>query len=155
VLRRKAPDAADFVLSEVPTGRTALDAKALAPSPMAFGNLTALDVAPAATVDFSASDTATLSLSDGNVLTLRGSAVGEKRWLTVESSKDAALSAKTRGHAYALAAYRYDAIFRPLEQLLQPKSAPARQASSPPKGGRTRPPPPPPGEHTRPPQPPP
>jgi hypothetical protein len=141
-LRRTAPDA-DFVLSDVPTGRTALGSKALAPSPMAFGNLTIEDVAPAASVDFSAPDTATLSLSDGNVLILRGSAVGDKRWLTVESSKDAALSAKTRGHAYALAAYRYDAIFRPLEQLLQPKSAPARPASSAPQGSPPRPQPPP------------
>jgi hypothetical protein len=124
LLRRAAPDAPDFALSVVPPGRTALDPKLLAPSPAAFGNLTAEDVAPATSVDFSAPATATLNLSDGNVLTLRGSAVGDKRWVTVASSKDAALSTKTQGRAYALAAYRYDAIFRPLEQLLQPKPPP-------------------------------
>jgi len=124
LLRRAAPDAPDFALSVVPAGRTALEPKLLAPSPAAFGNLTVEDVAPASSVDFSAPATATLSLSDGNVLTLRGSAVGDKRWITVASSKDAALSTKTQGRAYALAAYRYDAIFRPLEQLLQPKPSP-------------------------------
>lgn len=122
-LRRAAPEAADFTLAAVPPGRSALDAKALAPSPAAFGNLTAEDVAPATSVNFSTPATAILSLTDGTVLTLRGSAVGDKHWITVESSKDAALSNKTRGRAYALPAYRYDAIFRPLEQLLQPKPA--------------------------------
>jgi hypothetical protein len=60
-------------------------------------------------------------LNDGRVLTLRGSAIGDKRWITVEANKDAALSAKTHGVAYALDSFRYDAIFRPLEQLLQPR----------------------------------
>jgi hypothetical protein len=128
LLRRAASDASDFALSVVPPGRTALDPKLLAPSPAAFGNLTAEDVAPATSVDFSAPATATLSLSDGNVLTLRGSAVGDKHWITVASSKDTALSTKTQGRAYALAAYRYDAIFRPLEQLLQPKPSPPEHA---------------------------
>lgn len=121
LLRRAAPDAADFALAVVPPGRTALDAKALAPSPAAFGNLTAEDVAPASSIDFAAPATATLSLNDGRVLTLRGSAIGDKRWITVEENKDAALSAKTHGVAYALDSFRYDAIFRPLEQLLQPR----------------------------------
>ncbi len=124
VLRRAAPDAPDFALTVVPPGRSALDPKALAPSPAAFGHFAVDDVAPATSVEFSTPATATVSSSDGNVFTLRGSAVGDKRWITVESSKDPALSAKVQGRVFLLAAYRYDAIFRPLEQLLQPKPGP-------------------------------
>jgi len=139
VLRRAAANATDFMLAGVPPGRTALGSNLLAPSPAAFGNLTAEDVAAVTSVDFSAPATATLSLSDGNVLTLRGSAVGDKRWITVASSRDAALSSKTQGRAYALAAYRYDAIFRPLEQLLQPKpAAPERAPAARAAGGHPR-----------------
>lgn len=144
VLRRARPDTTEFTLTAVPPGRTALGSNALAPAATAFADLTVEDVAPAATVDFSKPATATLSLSDGRVLTLLGSVVGNEHWITVESSKDAALSAKTRGRAYALAAYRYDAIFRPLEQLLQPKPSSAtatgeRPSAAPAKLGRARP----------------
>jgi hypothetical protein len=131
LLRRASGGGTDFALAVVPPGRAALESKALAPSPVAFGNLTAEDVAPASSVAFSAPATAILSLNDGNQLTLRGSPVGNQRWITVESTKNDALSAKTRGFAYELAPYRYDAIFRPLEQLLQPKPSAAAHSSAP------------------------
>jgi hypothetical protein len=120
-----AANAADtFTLEGVPPGRKAADPASLAPSPTALSSLTADDVTPASDVDFSKATVATVTLSDGNVLTLTGATVGDKHWIQLQASKDAALDAKTAGRAFEIAAYRFDAIFRPLEQLLVPKPPP-------------------------------
>ncbi len=110
-----------FTLDGVPPGRKAADAAVLAPSPTALSGLTADDVAPAASIDFSKATIATVTLTDGNVLTISGAASGDKHWISVQASKDAALDAKTAGRAFEIAAYRFDSVFRPLEQLLIPK----------------------------------
>ena len=141
----KAPSAADksadaanaadtFILEGVPPGRKAADPAALAPSPTALSALSADDVTPASDVDFSKATVATVTLSDGNVLTVTGATVGDKHWIQLQASKDAALDAQTAGRAFEIAAYRFDAIFRPLEQLLVPKAPPpgaAKSAASP------------------------
>jgi hypothetical protein len=125
-LHRAAPGGAgDFVLDGVPAARKAVDAAALAPSPSTYGSLTAEDVAPAADVDFSKATVATLTLSGGGVLTLTGTAAADKHWIEIKASKDEPLNAKAAGRAFEISAYRYDAIFRPLEQLLVPKEPPA------------------------------
>jgi len=123
-LHRAKPGDGDFVLDGVPAGRKAVDSAALAPSSSTYGSLTADDVASAADVDFSNATVATLSLSDGGGLTLSGTAAGDKHWIAIKSSKDEALNAKAAGRAFEISAYRYDAIFRPLEQLLVPKEPP-------------------------------
>jgi hypothetical protein len=92
--------------------------------------LTADDVTPASDVDFSKATVATVTLSDGSVLTVTGATVGDKHWIQLQASKDAALDAKTAGRAFEIAAYRFDAIFRPLEQLLVPKAPPPGAAKS-------------------------
>jgi hypothetical protein len=121
-----APKGEDsFALDGVPPGRKAADSVQLAPSPTAFSGLTADDVTPAGDVDFNKATVATVTLSDGNVITLSGAVVGDKHWIQVKASKDAALDAKTAGRAFDVAGYRFDAIFRPLEQLLVPKETPA------------------------------
>jgi len=120
-LHRVSPAADAFALETVPAGRTAVDPKSLGPSPTAFANLAAEDVAAATSVDFGNPSTLVLSLSDGDAITLTGAAVGDKRWLQLASTKDAALETKAKGRAFAIPRYRYDAIFRPLEQLLQPR----------------------------------
>ena len=124
-----APPVSKFVLDGAPSGRQAADSNALAPSPTAFSNLNDDDVAPVAEIDFSKPSTVTLTLSDGSVITLTGAAVGEKRWIQVAAPKDATLSTKTSGRAFEIASYRYDQIFRPLEQLLVPKPAPAAKSA--------------------------
>jgi len=116
--------AASFTLDGVPPGRKAADSASLAPSPSAFGALTADDVTPAGDVDFSKATVATVTMSDGNVITLTGAAVGDKHWIQLQASKDAALNALTAGRAFEVPNYRFDAIFRPLEQLLVPKAPP-------------------------------
>jgi hypothetical protein len=79
----------------------------------AFAGLSAEDVAPAGDVDFSAATVATVTRTDGSVMTLRGALAGDKRWLVVDSTKDPALGEKTHGRAYQIAASSYDAIFKP------------------------------------------
>jgi hypothetical protein len=120
-----------FVLEGAPNGRQAADSNALAPSPSTFSNLSDDDVAPVGDIDFSKPSTVTLALSDGSVITLTGAAVGEKRWIQVAAPKDASLSAKTNGRAFEIANYRYDQIFRPLEELLVPKPAPSAKPAAP------------------------
>jgi Domain of unknown function (DUF4340) len=119
-----AASSTDFALDGVPAGRKAADPATLAPSPTALSGLTADDVSPAAGIDFSKATVATVTLTGGNVLTITGTTVGDKHWVSLQASKDAALSALTAGRAFELAGYRFDAIFRPLEQLLVPKEPP-------------------------------
>jgi hypothetical protein len=132
VLHRIKPKEDDFALDKVPAGRKALDAKALAPSASTLSGLNAEDVAAAKDIDFSQSAQAVFTMDDGNVLTLKGAVAGDKRWIVVQSSKDAALTGKAEGRAFEIASYRYDAIFRPLDQLLAPKEskAPAKPGAS-------------------------
>jgi hypothetical protein len=120
-----APASSKFVLEGVPSGRQAADSNALAPSPTTFSNLSDDDVSASGDIDFSKPSTVTLTLSDGSVITLTGAAVGEKRWIQVAAPKSAVLSAKANGRAFEIASYRYDQIFKPLEQLLVPKPTPA------------------------------
>jgi hypothetical protein len=126
-----APAASKFVLEGVPSGRQAVDSNALAPSPTTFSSLNDDDVAPIGDIDFSKPSTVTLALADGSMITLTGAAVGEKRWIQVAAPKDASLSAKTSGRAFEIASYRYDQIFKPLEQLLVPKPAPSAKPDAP------------------------
>jgi hypothetical protein len=128
------------VLEGVPPGRKAAESASLAPSPTVLSALTADDVTPVADVDLSKATVETLTFSDGNVITLRGVASGDKHWITVDTSKDAALNAKAAGRAFDVASYRFDAIFRPLEQLLVPKPPPpAANKAAPPSGAKSSP----------------
>jgi hypothetical protein len=123
-LRRAAAGGGNFTLEGIPAGRKAADAALLAPSPTTYSGLTAEDVAPVGNVDFSRATVATVTLSDGNVITMTGAASGDKHWVQFQASKDAALTAKAAGRAFDISGYRFDALFRPLEQLLVPKEPP-------------------------------
>ena len=125
-----APAVSKFVLEGVPSGRQAADSNSLAPSPTAFSNLNDEDVSAVAEIDFSKPSSVTLTLSDASVITLTGVAVGEKRWIQVAAPQDATLSGKASGRAFEIASYRYEQIFRPLEQLLVPKPAPPEKPAA-------------------------
>ena len=130
-LHRLTPAEPGFSLEGVPAGRKPLDAKDLEPSPGLLSNLNAEDVAKAGDVDFSNGTQAVITQADGNVLTLSGATVGDKRWVQVSATKDSALNAKSQGRAFEVAGYRYDAVFRPVEQLLVPKPSVPAPASAP------------------------
>jgi hypothetical protein len=133
-LHRLKPGEDGFALDGAPpAGRKALDAKALAPSASALSSLTAEDVAAASGIDFSKSSQAVFTLADGNVITVTGAAADDKRWIEVQSTKDAALNTKAQNRAFEVASYRFDAIVRPLEQLLVPKET--KPAATPPAAG--------------------
>jgi hypothetical protein len=119
------PPATKFLLEGVPSGRQAADPQTLAPAPNFLSSLAGEDVSQAGEVDFSKPMIVTVTLTDGSVITLTGAAVGDKRWIQVAAPKDAALDTKAKGRAFEIATYRYDGIFKPLEQLLVPKPAPA------------------------------
>jgi Domain of unknown function (DUF4340) len=121
----QAPANDTFTLDGVPAGRKPLESAALSASSNTLATLNADDVAPASSIDFSQASQATITLTDGTVVTLSGTVIGDKHWIQVTSSKDAALTAKTAGRAFDVAPYRYDGIFKPLEQLLVPKPSPA------------------------------
>jgi hypothetical protein len=124
------PPASKFVLEGVPSGRLAADQQTLAPAPNFLSNLADEDVAKAGDIDFSKPLIVTVTLADGSVITLTGVAVGDKRWIQVAAPKDAALSAKANGRAFEIATYRYDGIFKPLEQLLVPKPTPTPKSGA-------------------------
>ena len=124
------PPASKFVLEGVPSGRLAADQQTLAPAPNFLSNLADEDVSKAGDIDFSKPMIVTVTLADAGVITLTGVAVGDKRWIQVANPKDAALSAKVNGRAFEIATYRYDGIFKPLEQLLVPKPAPTPKSGA-------------------------
>ena len=67
---------------------------------------------------------ATVTLSDGNVITVTGAAVpATSTGFRLQASKDAALNAKTAGRAFEIAGYRFDAIFRPLGTIARAEAA--------------------------------
>lgn len=132
--------AADFTLEGVPAGRKAAEPAALAPSPSTLASLTADDVSPAGNVDFTKPTVATVTLADGTVLTLTGTTSGDKHWIQIKSSKDTALDTKAAGRAFEIPGYRYDSIFRPVDQLLVPKAPPpSAKGAKPPKSSPTQP----------------
>jgi hypothetical protein len=114
-LHRIKPKEDGFALDKTPAGRSALDAKALAPSASTLSGLSVEDV--------------------GASVTLAGAPAGDKRWIEVQSSKDTALAQKAKDRAFQIASYRYDAIFRPLDQLLVPKETKPRADAGASKSG--------------------
>ena len=123
-VRRETAAGGNFTLEGVPPGRKAADAASLAPSPTTYSGLTADDVGPADGIDFSKATVATVTLSDGNAIKMTGATSGDKHWIQLQARKDAALTAKAAGRAFEISGYRFDAVFRPLEQLLVPKPPP-------------------------------
>jgi hypothetical protein len=114
----------EFVLDGAPSGRKPADSPTLAPSPATVGNLTADDVAAVADIDFTKAASTIITMKDGATIALTGTVVGDKHWIQVNAPKDQALMSRIAGRAFQVAAYRYDGLFRPLEQLLVPKPAP-------------------------------
>ena len=131
-VRRLKPGEDGFALDGAPPpGRKLLDAKALAPTGSTLNGLSADDVAAAGGLDFSKSSQTIFTLADGNVITVTGAVADDNHWIEVQTTKDTALNAKAQNRAFEVAGYRFDAIFRPVEQILVPKETkPATPAAA-------------------------
>ena len=121
----------EYVLEGAPAGRKPADSPTLAPSPSVFSNVTADDVAQVPDIDFSKPATTVLTLKDGSTITLTGTVIGDKHWIQINAPKDEALMGRVSGRAFQVPGYRYDGLFRPLEQLLVPKPAPPDKNAKP------------------------
>ena len=124
---KRSAAAADWVVSPIPKGRKLADPAAPASQAAALAGLQLDDVRKVGTV--AAGAQAIFQTHDGLSLTIAGIKDGELRYITVVASATAPaaqgqardLNARVAGWEFELPGYRYDALFRPLEQLLVPK----------------------------------
>ena len=137
--------AAHFGVSNLPHGAELTNLGAADSSASAFGNLEFDEVrSTAARPALEKRHQATVECYDGLVVTLSANAAGTEHWLTLTARFDAALAARNSkgappdapapaqvakdaaaiaatvtGHEYRIAPYRFDAIFRPRQELLR------------------------------------
>jgi hypothetical protein len=135
IKRAAAGAASEFVVSPIPKGRKLADSAAPASQAAALAALQLDDVRKAGTV--AATAQAVFQTRDGLSLTLAGIKDRELRYITAAVSATAPdaqgrardLNARVAGWEFEVPGYRYDALFRPVEELLVPKkpasSAPA------------------------------
>lgn len=135
IKRSAAGAAAEFVVSPIPKGRKLADPSAPASQAAALAGLQLDDVRKPGTVGATAQ--AIFQTRDGLDLTIAGIKDGDLRYITVVASATTPgaqgpardLNARVAGWEFELPGYRYDGLFKPLEQLLVPKkpvsSAPA------------------------------
>jgi hypothetical protein len=146
-LARERQDVPDLALRAVPPGRKPASAAVIGAVAGALTRLNAEDVrdwSPAAPEHPSR---ARFRMFDGLQLDLDGYREGIKTWVRINASVDqatarrfasgkptpqngqapdaeaAAINAHAQAHDFELPAYKYDAIFRPLEELLAPRTA--------------------------------
>jgi hypothetical protein len=134
IKRSGASGGSDYVVSPIPKGREFSDPSAAAAQAGALAGLQLDDVRKAGTLPATAS--AIFQTRDGLTLTIAGLQQGATRYLTVVASAHAPaaqpraqdLNSRLGGWEFEVPGYRYDGIFRPLEQLLKPKPVPAPPA---------------------------
>lgn len=123
-------------VSPIPKGRELADASSPQAQAGALVGLQLDDVRKAAAHAVAAQ--ATFRTNDGLILALAGIQEGETRYISVAVTASAAaaqaraqqLNARLTGWEFELPGYRYDTLFRPLEQLLKPLPAPKPAAAS-------------------------
>jgi hypothetical protein len=127
----------DFAVTGVPKGRALSSAGAANGIATALAGLEADDVEQQGALDADApSAEATFATFDGLELELDGYVVNANRYVTVEASavdasgEDAEkikqeaerIASRTRGWAYLVPTYKYEAIFRPVDDFLAPEA---------------------------------
>jgi hypothetical protein len=137
IKRAAAGGGADFVVSPIPKGRTLADAGAAASQAATLAGLQFDDVRKAGAV--AATAQAIFQTRDGLTLTIGGIKDGELRYVTVVAAATTPaaqaqardLNARLAGWQFELPGYRYDGLFKPLEQLLVPKKTKTSASSGP------------------------
>lgn len=140
---RPSPDKQDFVVADIPKGRELSNPTAADPTAGALTGLTLDDVqkAPSPPADAKSLSHATFHTFDGLTVDVSGRKDGARTLVAfTAASTDKAtqsqaqtLTARTQGWEFEIPSYKYDSIFRPLEDLLkkpEPKETkPAKKAA--------------------------
>ncbi|MBS0365584.1 MAG: DUF4340 domain-containing protein [Proteobacteria bacterium] len=128
---------ATFTVSPLPKGRVLSGPSAVDASAEALSALTLDDVQPAPPAPPAPLQTAHSSFNtfDGLTIEVSGRQDGTRTWVTFTVSSAApasaaqarTLSQRLQGREFAIAGYRYDSMFRALEELLQPLPQPTKK----------------------------
>jgi hypothetical protein len=125
---RPSKEQTDFAVTGVPKGRELSNPTAADPIAGSLSALTLDDVQhPPATIDPKSVSHATFKTFDGLSLDVAGRKDGTRTLISVvatstdkaSAAQAATLNTQTGGWEYEIPPYKYDAIFRPLEDLLQ------------------------------------
>jgi hypothetical protein len=135
---RVKKDAPDFTVSPLPKGRLLTGPAAAEPIAAALSTLTLDDVHKASAAADAHQAHALFSTFDGLELDVAGHQDGARSLITISAHASAGqtqaeaqnLSARLAGFEFEIPQYRYTAIFKPLEELLQPAAAPAKKTRS-------------------------
>jgi hypothetical protein len=137
---REKKEQTDFTVSNIPKGRelTAPSAGNTVAGELASFTLDDVRKLPA---DAKPEATATFHTFDGLELQLAGQKDGERRYVSItprSTAKETESEAKTlgdrlNGWQFEVANYKYDALFKPLEELLEKPPVPAAKAAKPEK----------------------
>jgi hypothetical protein len=137
---RPSKDKTDFAVADIPKGRELSNPTAADPSAGALAALTLDDVqhAPTTAPDPKTLSHATFHTFDGLSVDVTGRKDGTRTLISVTATSSdkaseaaaQALTARTQGWEFEIPAYKYDGIFRPLEDLLKkPEAPPAKKAA--------------------------
>jgi len=149
---RPSKDKTDFAVADIPKGRELSNPTAADPIAGSLTGLTLDDAqhTPATAPDPKSLSHATFHTFDGMSVDVTGRKDGTRTLISVAATSTdkateaqaQALTARTQGWEFEIPAYKYDAIFRPLEDLLQKPPEPAKKAaktSTPGKKGKAAP----------------
>jgi len=133
-VKRASQGSTEYRVDPLPKGRELSDPSAPASQAGALAGLQLDDVRKAA-ADAAVAH-ASFRTSDGVVIVIAGHPQNEQRYISISVSGDSAaaqqrareLNARLSGWEFEIPGYRYETLFRPLEQLLKPKATPAPAA---------------------------
>jgi hypothetical protein len=130
-ISRENKDQADFTFTGVPKGRELSSPGAASGVSRELAGLTLTDVRKVSAPAPGAAPKAVFRTFDGLEIQLQGQQDGERRYVAVTSQSTAKetadeatkLAARTRDWQFEIPNYKYDGMFKPLEELLKPKDA--------------------------------
>jgi hypothetical protein len=142
---RATKEQTDFTVADLPKGRALSSPAAADPIAGGLAGLAPDDVQRAATTGSAELSHATFHTFDGLQVEVFGRKDGSRSLISLAPSASAqsaqaeaqALTARVQGWEYEIPSYKYDVIFRPLEDLLQrPPEKPKKAASPKASAGR-------------------
>lgn len=138
-LSREKKEQSDFTVSNIPKGRELSSPVVADPIAGSLGGMTFEDVHKAATPPIDAKVShAIYQTFDGLQIDVAGRKDGEHGLITltvtstdkVTTDEAKKLAAQVQGWEYELPSYKYDGIFRPMDELLKPVEAPKKPEKS-------------------------